>query len=70
MSLSASSGKLTRATRDLRNQWRVVRESWDDDQAQQFEEQYLTPLFKRLHTVQVAVSQMNVVVQKAQNDCA
>ena len=69
MSIASSLGKMKLATKDLRAQWRTVRQTWRDDNSRRFEERYLAPLLSRLRRTEMAMSHMTSILQKARHDC-
>ncbi|MFH1746909.1 MAG: hypothetical protein ABIG44_07660 [Planctomycetota bacterium] len=69
MSMNSALQKTKRASKDLRVQWSEVKSVWYDENSRRFEEQYIVPLLARLRTVELTMSHMASILQKARRDC-
>lgn len=69
MTLSASRGALTMATRQLQVRWNELRESWRDQKAAEFEETYLAELTNTVTAAVHALEDLEKVLQKIHADC-
>jgi len=69
MSLVESRGQISKAMRDLESRWGHVRESWDDAQADAFEQQYMLEFQVLVRKTVAAMDHMNVVLNKIVKDC-
>ncbi len=69
MSLAESRGQITKAFRDLMNRWEQVRSSWNDAQAEEFQQQYLLEFEVQIRKAVSSMDHMNVVLHKITKDC-
>jgi len=69
MSLSASKGLLTDATRQLQARWSDTRNSWRDHKATEFEDLYLTDLSAAVSTTLRVIDELDQLLQKIHADC-
>lgn len=66
---TAGLGKLMQAEKDLRSQWENARADWRDENARQFEQNFVSPLLARLRNVESALVHLGAVLQEARRDC-
>ncbi len=69
MSLSASRGLLTLATRQLLTSWQETRVQWRDVKAQQFEETYLAELMTGINSALRVIEELDQLLEKTHADC-
>jgi hypothetical protein len=62
-------GQLSRALKDLKHRWLETKSSWDDANADAFEEKYLGPLEADMRTAVSAMDTMAVLLAQAHHDC-
>lgn len=69
MSLQAGQASLNKAARVFLARWHEARALWRDQVAQEFEDQYVTPLLRDLRTAQEAMDHMAAVLTQVRQDC-
>jgi hypothetical protein len=69
MSLSASKGLLTDATRQLQARWSETRNSWRDQKAEEFENLYLSDLATAVNSALRVIDELDQLLQKIHADC-
>ena len=69
MSLAASRSRLNALTRDLAARWEGTRDSWNDDQRDEFERRFLRPLFAAVDKADTALEQLDELVAQVRKDC-
>lgn len=62
-------GQLSRAMKELMQKWLDAKSSWDDVNAERFDEKYLQPLEHDLRTAVSAMDTMAVLISQAHHDC-
>lgn len=67
--LDTSSAQMRKAMEDLMRAWETVSETWHDSVSAHFCEQYLEPLIPTTKRSLDAVSRMQEVVNRMQQDC-
>lgn len=60
--------RLTRAGKDLRDQWRQTSEHWRDQNREDFDAAHIRPLGPQLTMLMAAVHKLNDVFAKAERD--
>ncbi len=70
MSTIESRARLIQAAKNLLAQWQQVQEAWRDDNCQQFDKKYMTPLESSIRAAAVAMERMDAMLDSAQKDCA
>ncbi len=65
-----SRAKLIQAAKNLLAQWQQAREAWRDDNCQQFDKKYMTPLESSIRAAAMAMERMDTMLDSAQKDCA
>jgi len=70
MSASDSRAKLVQATKKLLWDWQRVRESWRDENCQQFDKKYIVPLEADIRAAVLAMERMSAMIEKARHDCS
>ena len=69
MSLKISSGKLSRATRDLLHVWQQTRSVWRDARAQGFDQKYITLIQACVRSAHSTMDHMDSLLAQAHRDC-
>lgn len=67
--LSSGVGRLTKATKRLREQWELTRAEWNDQNAADFERDVIAPLFPQVTLTLAAVQRMAEVLAEVERDC-
>ena len=62
--------RLTRASRDLRNQWLETKEHWNDQNCREFERNHLEPLSPEITRTLAAVQRLSEVLEQAERECS
>jgi hypothetical protein len=70
MSTIESRAKLMQAAKKLRADWQLAQEAWRDDNCQQFDKRYMTPLEASIRAAAQAMERMEKILENAQQDCA
>lgn len=68
--LHTGRNRLSRATKELREQWLETKESWNDDNARDFAQQHLEPLGPQVTLMLTAVNRLREVLEKAERECS
>jgi len=69
MSVIDSRAKLILATKKLMAEWQQVRETWRDENARQFEQNYMSPLETDIRAALLAMERMGNALESAHHDC-
>lgn len=69
MSVAASKGLLTTATRLLESRWNETRFSWRDRKAEEFEETYLSELMNSVNSALRVIEELDHLLEKIHADC-
>ena len=69
MSVSASKGLLTLATRQLQARWGETQFSWRDAKAREFDEVYLSELMNTVNSVFRVIDELDKLLDKVHADC-
>jgi len=69
MSVSASKGLLTLATRQLQARWGETQFSWRDAKAREFDEAYLSELMNTVNSVFRVIDELDKLLDKVHADC-
>lgn len=67
--MSAQSGRLQHAIRNLRDQWDLARETWDDQVAVDFEKNHVMPLEQLSKSSMVGMDKLSEVLTKIRRAC-
>lgn len=70
MSAIESRAKLIQAAKQLMTDWQQAKEAWRDDNCQQFDKKYMTPLESSIRAAAQAMERMDTMLDGAQQDCA
>lgn len=70
MSTIQSRAKLIQAAKKLLADWQQAQEAWRDDNCQQFNKKYMTPLESSIRAAALALERMEAMLDSAQQDCA
>ena len=65
-----SRAKLIHAAKKLMTDWQQAQEVWRDDNCQQFDKKYMTPLELSIRAAVSAMERMDTMLNSAQQDCA
>ena len=69
MSLSVTKGILIDHAKDLRRAWQRTRESWTDQVARDFEDEFLEPIGPKLTEAVKAIDALQAVCRRAEAEC-
>ena len=69
MSVIDSRAKLILAAKKLSGDWRLAREAWRDENARQFEKQFMSVLELNIRAAALAMERMGNALESAQHDC-
>jgi hypothetical protein len=69
VSLSASKGLLTLATRQLEARWGETRFSWRDRKAREFDDLYLAELMNSVNSALRVIEELDHLLEKVHADC-
>ena len=69
MSVSASKGLLTLATRQLQARWGETQFSWRDAKAREFDEIYISELMNTVTTAMRVIDELDKLLEKVHADC-
>jgi hypothetical protein len=69
MGMQEARGTLAKSFKELMLRWNEARAQWDDVQAEQFEETFLTNLESDLKVTGSAMEQMAVLLHQVRRDC-
>lgn len=69
MGLPESRGKLGRSMRDLLALWSTTKMSWNDANAERFEQEFLQPLEADVRTAANAMDQMSSLLSQIRHQC-
>jgi len=61
---------LSKATKDLRDQWQETKEVWSDANARDFAENHLEPLGPQVTLMLHAINRLREVLEKAERECS
>lgn len=67
--MSAHSGRLQHAIKNLREHWDRTRESWDDQTARDFEKNHIMPVEQLSRSAMVGMDKLSEVLQKLKKAC-
>ncbi len=70
MSTIESRAKLIKAAKKLMADWEQATEAWRDDNCQQFDKKYMSPLESSIRAAALALERMDTMLESAQQDCA
>ena len=62
-------GQLARAMKDLQARWLEARSSWDDSNAEQFEEKYINQISHDFRAAVAAMDSVAIAISAATHDC-
>jgi len=68
MSIVECRGQISKAMRELSNRWSLVRDTWNDSQADAFQQQYLHEIEALVRKAVSSMDHMNAVLNKTIND--
>ncbi|MEO8498338.1 MAG: hypothetical protein ABI614_25020 [Planctomycetota bacterium] len=60
--------QLTRAARDLREQWNATSEYWKDKNSDDFDEKHVQPLAPKITLLLAAVNSLSEVLERAERE--
>ncbi len=70
MSTIESRAKLVHAAKKLMADWEQAKEAWHDENCQQFDKKYMSPLESSIRAAALALERMDTMLESAQQDCA
>ena len=68
--LHTGRNRLSKATKELREQWRDTREVWTDANAREFARRHLEPLGPQVTLMVAAINRLREVLEKAERECS
>jgi hypothetical protein len=68
--LNTPLARLIKSARRLREQWDETKTHWSDQNAVEFEEQYLQPLVPQLTLTTAAVNRLAALLTQIERECA
>lgn len=69
MLLSSGASKMQHAMKQLRVKWEETSVVWNDSVSRSIEEDVIEPMRERMTAVQLAISRLSEVLEKAKRDC-
>lgn len=69
MSMNSAHNRLQRSKKDFLAQWDQVRQSWRDEVAREYGEQFLEPLLARVQAAHEAMVHLETVLTVMRRDC-
>lgn len=66
--LNTGTIRLTRAAKDLREQWNETSDHWKDKNHDDFEAKYIQPLAPQMSLLLAAVNTLNEVLERAERE--
>ena len=69
MSLAANSKVVLAATRELARKWDETKQSWRDAKAAEFEQEYLTELFRQVERSVPIMEELDRLIATVRNQC-
>ncbi len=69
MSVIDSRAKLILAAKKLNGEWHQAQEAWRDENARQFERQFMSTLELNVRAAVLAMERMGTALESAQHDC-
>ncbi len=70
MSVNDAQARISKVAKDLGQQWRELREQWQDENAESFERNYIEPLENELRKTKLAMEQMAALIARIKSDCS
>ncbi len=67
--MSASGQRIGALTKDLLNRWRMTKESWRDEKADEFERDYLIELQSSVDKSLHVMEQLDKLMTKIRSEC-
>jgi len=68
--LHTGRNRLSKAAKELRDQWRESREVWNDANAREFAKRHLEPLGPQITLMVTAINRLGEVLEKAERACS
>ena len=68
--LHTGRNRLSRATKELHDQWQETKEVWSDANARDFAKQHLEPLGPQVTLMLTAINRLREVLAKAERECS
>jgi hypothetical protein len=62
--------RLTRSTKNLREQWSATKEYWNDQNRRDFEKNHLDPIAPTVTLTLAAVQRLSELLEQAWRDCS
>jgi hypothetical protein len=67
--MSAQSGRLQHAVKNLRDQWEIARVSWDDQVARDFEKNHIAPVEQIGKSTIIGMDKLSEVLTRLRRAC-
>ena len=67
--MSAQSGRLTHALKNLREKWDIATETWDDPVSRDFEKNHIIPLEQTTKHAIIGMEKLSEVLAKLRAQC-
>ena len=67
--MSAQSGRLQHALKHLREQWDIAKETWDDQNARDFEKHHIVPLEQTTKHAIIGMEKLSEILGKIRGQC-
>lgn len=67
--MSAQSGRLQHAIKNLRDHWELARETWDDQVARDFEKNHIMPMEQISKSAMIGMDKLSEVLTKLKRAC-
>lgn len=67
--MSPSGTRLAALTKELHIQWHQTKQSWHDEKAREFEQQFLSELFATVDKTVTVIEQIDKLIAKIKKDC-
>jgi hypothetical protein len=68
--LHSGRNRLSKATKELYDQWQETKEVWKDANARDFAKQHLEPLGPQVTLMLHAINRLREVLEKAERECS
>ena len=68
--LSLFTSALQHATKTLRTRWELAQDSWQDQVAMKFGEEYIEPVAPQMQTTLKAINRLSQIMSKAREECS
>ena len=69
MSFQSSRQEILHGAKTIKNEWKSVRENWQDKKAEEFERTYIARLEREVKTALAAMDEIDELFKEIQKDC-